>query len=133
MEKYFYRYRTLSGGVLFMRLFLGGMLLLHNVSKLQNYNELINYYPSIWILSPQAVFVVSSITEVLFAVMVMVGFKTRVAATILLLEMLSIIMWLGVERSKIEFIWSGICLFLVISGGGFFSFDSPNYTQKKEK
>lgn len=72
MEKYFYRYRTLSGGVLFMRLFLGGMLLLHNVSKLQNYNELINYYPSMWILSPQAVFVVSSITEVLFAVMVMV-------------------------------------------------------------
>ena len=87
-----------------MRLILCGMLLLHSAGKLQNYNELMECYPSVGVLPQEAIFLMSGILEIGCSVLLAVGFKTRWAALILMVEMLAFMLWLGAERSKIEFV-----------------------------
>lgn len=44
--------------VLYMRLFAGGMMFFHNIGKIQDYNEIVNSYPSFAFAGSPAVFVI---------------------------------------------------------------------------
>ena len=69
--------------VLYLRLFLGSIMLFHNIGKIQNYNELISSYPSLLYIDNNAVFVIATVTEVLFSVLIMMGIWVRLSASVL--------------------------------------------------
>ena len=46
IEDWIGQYRHMDWAVLYMRLFAGGMMLFHNIGKMQDYNEIVNSYPS---------------------------------------------------------------------------------------
>ena len=45
-----FRTRSTDWAVLYLRLFLGGMILLYNIGNIQNYNEIIDSYPPLLFL-----------------------------------------------------------------------------------
>ena len=68
IEDWIGQYRHMDWAVLYMRLFAGGMMLFHNIGKMQDYNEIVNSYPSFASAGSAATFVVVTVAEVLLAV-----------------------------------------------------------------
>ena len=134
LAKLMQRYRKTDQAILFLRLFVGGMLLLHVIGKLQRYNFLIDGYPPLMFNNPVASFVILTGLEALFAAMIMCGVWVRFAAFIMALGMFvdifivfSDLRWFGVER---QVLYIGIYIFLVMSGGGRYALDSLFYRKK---
>ena len=120
--------------LLYLRLFVGGVVLLHNVGKLQTYNEIIEGYPALLFDSPTLTFAVFSILEVAFSMMIMCGLWVRFSSFLMALGMfLSIFVVVptaGMTAGTLQFIYMGIYIFFVISGGGRYSFDSMLWGRK---
>lgn len=115
------RYRCMDWAVLYLRLFIGGILLFHNIGKVQNYNELIDSYPSLLYLGSSATFVLFTVAEVLLSVLIMMGLWVRISALLLALGML---LSFAVSRGgELQFVYLGIYVFLIVSGGGIYAFD----------
>ncbi|WP_418991450.1 DoxX family protein [Alistipes sp.] len=133
IEAWLERYRCLDWAVLYMRLFIGGVLLFHNIGKMQTYNEIIDTYPSLPFLSNAAVFVIVSVAEVLFSVLLIMGLWVRMSALILALGMVLMFVWDRFGAGEAEFMWLGIYVFLVISGGGTYAFDRFAAATKEKK
>ncbi len=114
--------------LLYMRVFIGGILLMHNIGKLQIYNEIVNYYPQISGLSSAATLVVISVVEVVCAALIIIGIRVRAAATVMAVGMfLSMLFFFtdkGIVLDELQFVYMGIYIFLIISGGGTFSYDN---------
>ena len=104
--------------VLYMRLFAGGMMLFHNIGKMQDYNEIVNSYPSFASAGSAATCVVVTVAEVLLAVAIIMGIWVRMSALILSLGILLMFAWGGFGAGELEFVWLGVYVFLIISGGG---------------
>ena len=117
------QYRCMDWAVLYLRLFAGAIMMFHNIGKIQSYNEIIESYPSLPHISPAASFVFVAVAEVLLAVALIVGFRSRIAAIVLTLGILFRIVRSGFGDGEQVFVWLGIYLFFAISGGGYFSFD----------
>lgn len=137
LSKLMQRYRKVDQAILFLRLFVGGMLMLHVIGKLQRYNFLIDGYPPLMFNNPVASFVILTGLEALFAAMIMCGLWTRFAAFVMALGMFvdifvvfSSLRWFGVER---QVLYIGIYLFLVIAGGGRYAIDSLFYRRKSSE
>lgn len=110
------QYRHMDWAVLYMRLFAGGMMFFHNIGKIQDYNEIVNLYPSFAFLGSAAVFVIASIVEVLLATLIIMGLRVRTAAILMALGiLLALLMGYAGEPA---FVWLGIYVFLAISGSG---------------
>ena len=105
-------YRRMDWAVFYMRLFTGAMMLFHNIGKIQNYNEIIGSYPALLHIEPAAVFVIVTVVEVLLAVLIIMGLWVRPAAFLMAAGIL------------LMFVWGGVYVFLIISGGGFYGFDT---------
>lgn len=118
------QYRCMDWAVLYLRLFTGAMMLFHNIGKIQNYNEIINSYPSLLYINSAAVFVIVSVVEVLLAVLIIMGLWVRMAALAMALGILLMFAWGGFGASEPDFVWLGIYVFLIVSGGGFYAFDT---------
>ena len=121
-------YRFIDRAIIFLRLFVGTLIALHIIDKLQTYNFVLTGYPALIFDSSWATFVIFTFLEALFAVMIIVGFGTRFAAFIMALGMFVEIFivfqqlgWLGVER---QILYIGIYATLVISGGGRYALES---------
>lgn len=136
MMKFFRECIARSGSmdfaVLFMRLFAGGMMLLHNIGKIQNYNEIIGSYPSFLFIEQQAVFAIVTTVEVLLALLIVVGLWVRAAAFWMVAGILALLAWSGFEDGELRFVWLGVYLFLVISGGGTYAFDRTDSAREGE-
>lgn len=133
IEQWIARYRCMDWAVLYMRLFAGALILFHNIGKMQQYGEIINSYPSFLFFSPTAVFVVVAVAEALLAVLIIMGLWVRVSALVMSLGILSVIVWSGFGAGDQAFVWLGIYVFLIISGGGIYGFDevlSPSGRKK---
>lgn len=115
------QYRCMDWAVLYMRLFTGAMMLFHNIGKIQNYNEIIDSYPSLLYMSAPAVFVITTVVEVLLAVLIIMGLWVRMSALLLSLGILLMFVWGGFGEQ--EFVWLGVYIFLIVSGGGLYAFD----------
>ncbi len=120
--------RRIDIALLYLRLFVGGVVLLHNIGKMQTYNEIIEGYPALLFGSPTFTFGVFTITEVAFAMMLMCGLWVRFAAFLMALGMfLSIFVVVptaGMTAGTLQFIYMGIYIFFVIAGGGRYAMDS---------
>ena len=119
---------------LYLRLFIGGVVLLHNIGKMQTYNEIIDTFPSLLFDSPTLTFAVFTIAEVAFAMMIMCGLWIRFASFLMALGMfLSIFVVVptsGMMAGTLQFIYMGIYIFFVIAGGGRYSLDTVLWGRK---
>ena len=121
--------------LLYLRLFIGGVVLLHNVGKMQTYNEIIDGYPALLFDSPTLTFGLFTIAEVAFAMLIMCGLWVRFASFFMALGMfLSIFVVVptaGMTAGTLQFIYMGIYIFLLITGGGSYALDSLLWRRKK--
>ena len=117
--------------ILFLRLFIGGVMLLHVIGKMQTYDNLVLEYPSIIGLSRATSLALSMIIESAFAAMVMIGVATRfVSVAMVVLTLLSLVKLeemeaLSMSDLKIDFVYLGIYITLIISGSGIYGFNVP--------
>ena len=130
-----HKYRYMDRAVLFMRLFIGGLLSLRVIDKLQTYDFIIGGYPTLLFDNNIATFIIFTALESIFAVMIMCGFGTRFAAFIMALGMFveafvifPSLGWLGVER---QVLYIAIYTSLVISGGGRYALDEHLQYRKR--
>lgn len=121
-------YRFIDRAILFLRLFVGVLISLHIIDKLQTYNFVLTGYPALLFDSSWATFVIFTSLEAAFAVMLILGYATRFAAFIMALGMFVEIFvvypslgWLGVER---QILYIGIYVTLLLSGGGRYALES---------
>lgn len=121
-------YRLMDRAILFLRFFIGVLLTLHIINKLQTYNFVLTGYPALLFGSSWATFVIFTFLEAAFAVMIILGYGTRFAAFIMALGMFVEIFiiypslgWFGVER---QVLYIGIYATLVISGSGRYGLES---------
>ena len=121
IEDWIGQYRHMDWAVLYMRLFAGGMMLFHNIGKMQDYNEIVNSYPSFASAGSAATFVVVTVAGV------------RMSALILSLGILLMFAWGGFGAGELEFVWLGVYVFLIISGGGLYAFDTALTPAKPKK
>ena len=128
-------YRLIDRAILFLRLFVGVLIALHIINKLQTYNFVLTGYPALLFESSWATFVIFTTLEAIFAVMIIVGFGTRFAAFIMAMGMFveiflifSTLGWLGVER---QILYIGIYVTLVMSGSGRYGIEA--YIDRRRK
>lgn len=118
------RFRSCDMAILFLRIFICGVMLLHIVGKLQDYDNYVLGFHSILGFSQATSFAITIFVEGLFAAMIIMGVGTRVAS-LLMVVVSAVALWeafvagtLSSDASRLEFIYMGIYLTLVISGGG---------------
>lgn len=122
--------------ILFLRVFIGGVMLLHMIGKLQDYDNYVLNFQSIVGLNHATSFALSILFEGLFAVMIIMGVGTRLAASLMAIVMIVSICEALMQgtvtdaESKLEFIYIGIYITLVISGGGRYAISSMFLNRK---
>lgn len=122
--------------ILFLRLFIGGVMLLHIVGKMQAYDNILLTYHRILGLDAATSFAVITILEGLFAAMIILGVATRFASAMMLIVVaMSIAEALlndtpDVATAKLNFVYMGIYITLLVSGGGRYAFNVPNLLRK---
>lgn len=122
--------------ILFLRLFIGGVMLLHIIGKLQDYDNLLLTYHHILGFDAATSFAIITILECVFAVMIMLGVATRFAsAMMIIVAVMSIAEALldenpNIAIAKLNFVYMGIYTALLISGGGKYAFNVPNLLRK---
>ena len=122
--------------VLFLRLFIGGVVFLHIIGKLQTYDNVVLTYRHILGFDGATSFAIVTILEGLFAAMIMIGVATRFAASMMIIVSAMAIAeallpgGLPTDHAKLYFVYMGIYMTLVISGGGRFSFQVPVLIRK---
>ena len=128
-------YRFIDRAILFLRLFVGVLIALHIIDKLQTYNFVLTGYPALLFDNSWATFVIFTALETLFAVMIILGYGTRFAAFIMALGMFVEIFiiypslgWLGVER---QILYIGIYITLVVSGSGQYGLETQLDRRRK--
>ena len=103
--------------VLYMRLFAGGMMFFHNIGKIQDYNEIVNSYPSFAFAGSPAVFVIVSLVEVVLATLIIMGLWVRASAIVMAAGILGVLLWGAPGFGTPAFTWLGVYVFLAMSGG----------------
>ena len=126
------RYAGMDWAVLDMRLFAGGMMLFHNIGKMQSYDEIIGNYPSFLYIDPAAVFVIVAVVEVLLSVLIIMGLWVRMSALLMTLGILAMSAWEEFGIGELRFVWLGIYVFFIVSGGGSYAFDAALGTSERE-
>lgn len=130
-EQSFAQMRCASKAILFLRLFIGGVILLHVVGKMQTYDNLVLDFPSFLGFSHSTTLAITMIFESLFAAMIMIGVATRlVSFAMLLVTLLSIAQMMQMDDMtitalKLDFLYFGIYVTLLISGSGIYGFNVP--------
>lgn len=137
LREWLEQYRCMDWAVLYLRLFIGGILLLHNIGKMQQYDRIIDSYPSLPLMDSAATFVAICVAEVLFAVLLMLGLWVRFSAAVMAAGMLISILFLfpsaGFLAAELQFVYMGTYVFLLISGAGAYSFDAALFAKKPSK
>lgn len=133
LEQWLEQYRCMDWAVLYLRLFTGAAMLFHNIGKMQHYNEIIDSYPSLLYINPAAVFVIVTVAEVLLSVFIIMGLWVRMSALLMVTGILLAFAWGGFGAGELLFVWLGIYVFLVISGGGMYGFDEVLFSSRRRK
>ena len=131
------RARSTDWAVLYLRLFLGGVILLYNIGNIQDYNEIIDSYPSLLFLGNTVSFGVVTVVEVVAALLLMIGFRVRFAAVAVALGLLVALVYAlpaeNMDRVGLLFVLFGQALALVVSGGGYFAMDGVRLSDSSQR
>ncbi len=126
--------KSLDSALLYLRIVVGGMLLFHNVGKMQNYNEVISTYNNLDNIAAPAWFVIFAFVECITAIMIIIGWQVRFAASLLILGTIIALALYFPHSSIMNLELNGIYVFLYIyifiSGGGLYSLDSAFQSRK---
>ncbi len=123
--------------ILFLRFFIGAVVYLHLIGQMQTYDNVVNHYPQILGFDSATSLAIVAITKATLATMIIVGLFTRFAASwMMVIAALSVAEAMmpdviPTERAKLDFVYMGIYLTLVISGGGYYSFHLARYYTTK--
>lgn len=116
--------------ILFLRIFIGGVMLLHMVGKLQDYDNYILNFQTILGFNQATSFALTIFFEGMFAAMIIMGTGTRLAA-MMMAVVSTLALWeiflsgeITSEMAKLQFLYMGIYITLVISGGGKYALSS---------
>lgn len=123
--------RYTSKAILFLRIFIGGVILLHVIGKMQTYSNLVIDYPSYLGFSSATTLALTIIFQSLLAAFIIIGIGTRLLAAIMFLA--TLIAAVGVmqveevsmDALKVDFLYLGIYATLIISGNGIYGFNVP--------
>ncbi len=128
---------TNDWAILYMRIVIGGVLLLHNVAKMQDYNIVIDSYHKMWGVGGATWYVGFSFVEVFCAFLLIMGRWVRSAAVVLILGTIAgMIIYFGGNSAltiEINALYILIYLLFVISGGGYYSLDSVSWRKVRRK
>ncbi|MBQ5608964.1 MAG: DoxX family protein [Rikenellaceae bacterium] len=131
--------RWFDSAVLFMRIFIGAMMLTHGIGKLQNYNAIVNSFPDPLGISSAASFTFITLAEVGCSVLIIMGLFTRLATLPLIFGMFVATFLAFPDKSfaegELSFVYMGIYIMLLISGGGKYALDAlffPSFRIKRE-
>ena len=120
--------RWFDSAILFMRIFIGAMMLTHGIGKLQNYNAIVNSFPDPLGISSAASFTLITLAEVGCSVLIIMGLLTRLATLPLIFGMFVATFLTFPEKSfaegELSFVYMGIYIMLLISGGGKYALDA---------
>lgn len=123
--------KSYSVAILFLRLFIGAVMLLHIIGKMQTYDNLVLEYNSFLGMSQATSLALSMIVEGILATMIIIGFATRLAAMLMvaatIVTLIDVIMTAGMSmvEVKLQILYLGIFLTLAISGGGVYAYRLP--------
>ena len=79
--------RWFDSAILFMRIFIGAMMLTHGIGKLQNYNAIVNSFPDPLGIGSAVSFAIITFVEVGCSVLIIMGLFTRLATLPLIFGM----------------------------------------------
>lgn len=128
----------LSGhrAILFLRIFISGVMLIHVVGKMQTYNNLVLVFPQFLGMDAPTTLSLSIALESLMAVMLLLGAGTRIAATVMIVvtvvTLIQAIAYDGASNYevKMQFLYCGIYLTLLIAGGGRYAYEGTDEITK---
>ena len=120
--------RWFDSAILFMRIFIGAMMLTHGIGKLQNYNAIVNSFPDPLGIGSAVSFAIITFVEVGCSVLIIMGLFTRLATLPLIFGMFVATFIAFPEKSfaagELSFVYMGIYIMLLISGGGRYAIDA---------
>lgn len=130
--------RWFDSAILFMRIFIGAMMLTHGIGKLQNYNAIVNSFPDPLGIGSAVSFAIITFVEVGCSVLIIMGLFTRLATLPLIFGMFVATFIAFPEKSfaagELSFVYMGIYIMLLISGGGRYAIDAfmfPYWTAER--
>jgi len=120
--------------LLVARLWLGlSMLFNHGLDKLAHFNDLAGTFQDPLRIGPEASLILVIMAEVGGALLLTVGFMTRIAAAVLVVDMF--VAFLMVNKTamhgegELAFLYLSGFVFLAIAGGGLFSLDTLAFSK----
>lgn len=120
--------RWFDSAILFMRIFIGAMMLTHGIGKLQNYNAIVNSFPDPLGIGSAASFTLITLIEVGCSVLIIMGLFTRLATLPLIFGMYIATFIAFPEKTfaegELSFVYMGIYIMLLVSGGGRYALDA---------
>jgi putative oxidoreductase len=130
--------RWFDSAILFMRIFIGAMMLTHGIGKLQNYNAIVNSFPDPLGIGSAVSFAIITFVEVGCSVLIIMGLFTRLATLPLIFGMFVATFIAFPDKSfaagELSFVYMGIYIMLLISGGGRYAIDAfmfPYWTAER--
>lgn len=130
--------RWFDSAILFMRIFIGAMMLTHGIGKLQNYNAIVNSFPDPLGIGGPVSFAIITFVEVGCSVLIIMGLFTRLATLPLIFGMFVATFIAFPDKSfaagELSFVYMGIYIMLLISGGGRYAIDAfmfPYWTAER--
>jgi putative oxidoreductase len=106
------------------------MLFNHGLEKLTHFNEIVGTFPDPLRLGQEASLVLVVFAEVLAALLLTVGFMTRIAAAVLVIDMFVAFLMVhkagmnGQSGGELAFLYLAGYVMLCLAGGGLFSLDT---------
>ena len=122
-----------SMALLVARLWFGlSMLFNHGLEKLGHFSELADTFQDPLGLGPEASLVLVIFAEVLGALLLTVGFMTRVAAAVLVIDMFVAFLMVhktAMSGGELAFLYLAGYIVILIAGGGLFSLDTLAFSK----
>lgn len=111
------------------------MLFNHGFDKLAHFNDIVATFPDPLRVGQEASLVLVVLAEVLGALLLTVGFMTRVAAAVLVIDMFVAFLMVhkagmtGQSSGEMAFLYLAGFVVLAIAGGGLFSLDTLAFSK----
>ena len=111
------------------------MLFNHGFDKLAHFNDIVGTFPDPLRVGQEASLVLVVVAEVLGALLLTVGFMTRVAAAVLVIDMFVAFLMVhkagmtGQSSGEMAFLYLAGFVILAIAGGGLFSLDTLAFSK----